>query len=141
MLASDDLKSAALEERFDILLAEIREVAGDIETVPVFAQQEKLPARSVGHLNDQSAFGAEQFSRAPEITLGFVQMLEYVEHGDCGAALVGQRSLFERSAHGGNSIPPGHGGGLRRRIQTEYANGALLQEAQEQPAAASDVKD
>ena len=43
--------------RFDVGETEIDQVAGDVDAVPALAQQQKLPARGIGNLEDQAAVG------------------------------------------------------------------------------------
>jgi hypothetical protein len=147
MLVPQDLEPAAFEQPIQIGGAKIGKVARNIDARPALAQQQELPAGSVGDLHDQSAFGREQLMRGAQITSRIVEVFQDMKHGDRGATSSGKGSLSKVSAHCGNAgAPPGCVGRIHRKIEAGHWAGTLYSAAfrehlQEQSTAAACVGD
>ncbi len=60
MLVAQNFEAAVIEQKSMIGEAEIDQMAGNIDAVPAFAEQQELPAGRVGNLDDQAAVGSQQ---------------------------------------------------------------------------------
>src|SRR5437763_16272805 len=71
----------------------------DIQSVPMLAEYQKLPARCVGHLHDQPSVRQQQFSDGFQVRNGIAQMLQHVEHVYGGDSTRSDRRLVEVAAN------------------------------------------
>ena len=141
-LCAQDFEAAVVEQKLDVGETEIDQMAGNIDAVPAFAEQQKLPARGVGDLDNQAAVGSQKLMRGVEITRRVVEMLEDVEHRHGGAASGSEgRSGKRRADRGDSGAAPGDVGGVERKIEAGHAHVAALGEhLKKQAAAAADVE-
>lgn len=118
------------------------DMARNIDAVPVFAEEEELPACGIGNLDDETAVRGEETVGGLKIGEGFVEVFEDVEHAQDGDARIGERRLREGGAEGGDAIlMPGDGSGVEREIHAENSVTFFVEESQEEAAAAADVHD
>lgn len=159
VLVAEHLESALIEQRIQIGLSEVDQMARHIDSVPALAQHQELPAGRVGDLDDEPPIGLEQMVRGVQITARIVEMFEHVKHGDGGAAGGGNGGSRERCTEGRHAgAAPRHVGRLKRKIEADDGHpcaafgtrpgaragthpGALPQHLEEQSAAAPDVQD
>src|SRR6185503_19467137 len=68
-------------------------------------------------------------------------MLQYVKHGDRGAAFGAKRSAIQAGAGSRRVVPrPRESGSLQGEIEAHYAKAAVLQQPEKEPATAAHVK-
>lgn len=141
MFDAENLVAAFGQQRFEVLEPEVDEVARDIEAVPHFAEEEELPAGSVGDLDDETPVWREELPGGGQIGSGIEEVLEYMKHGDHAATAGAQRRLVEGGTDGRDSIgSPGDGGGAQGEIKAEHLTGRETQFAEEETPAAPDVQ-
>lgn len=142
MLVAQHFETAGIEQGIDIGKAEIDQVAGDVDAVPLLAQQQELPAGGVGDLNDQATVGAQQLMCGVQIAGRVVQMFEDVKHRHGGTTAGCQGSFRQCCADGGDTGPaPGDIGRIERKVQADdILCSSLGQHLKEQSAAAADVQ-
>lgn len=64
---TDDLETTITKEEIEVAGPEVIKMAGDVDSVPVLAEEQKLPAGCVRYLDDQPSAGLQDAMRSFEV--------------------------------------------------------------------------
>lgn len=104
MFAPEHLEAAVIEQILQIALAVVNEMARDVDAVPMFSEDEKLPGRGVRDLDDEAAAGREQTASRAQVPNRIVDMLQHVEHRHQRENTAVEWRMSEIAANHGNAV-------------------------------------